>query len=156
VLAEDDVLYTLKEFLVERGWTILAYRSPGGHGGLLVRPLAGALAGKQFVLDLIATRERVVVCLEAKAEASRQDQAKLDALFGDQDSLTALRAAVSAAAGGMGMELGKAQLVKGLAYGTGHLLPSDHVVFVVEAGRRVTWHAPQSLTSLSSHHFERP
>jgi hypothetical protein len=54
------------------------------------------------------------------------------------------------------MKLGKAQLVKGLAYAAGHLLPDDHAVFVVEAAARVTWHAPQSLPSLSSWYFDRP
>jgi hypothetical protein len=94
--------------------------------------------------------------VEAKAEASREDRAKLDALFGDGDSLKALRASVLVAARGLGMKLGKAQLVKGLAYAAGHLLPDDHAVFVVEAAARVTWHAPQSLPSLSSWYFDRP
>lgn len=134
MISEDDVLFAVKEFLLERGWEIVAYRSPGGHGGLVIRPDSGPHEGDLFVLDLVAVKDKAAICLEAKSAADRRDQEKLDLLFSEPSCRAALQSAVRNAASES--EAARAcrlplSLVKAVAFASGDIAPEDYVVFRV-------------------------
>ena len=83
MLSEDAILFAVKEALIARGWAILAYCSPGGHGGFTVEASdVTDYPGARVVLDLVAYRHPWVICLEAKAKFSQRDRAKLDRVLG--------------------------------------------------------------------------
>ena len=118
-------------------WEVLAYRAPGGHGGLLVSAEPGAVSGS-LVIDVVAMKEHVVLCIEGKASASDADRLKLDQLFACTAARERLAVAVRQATIHSGMDAAMPLvIVKSLAYGRGQLQPDDFVVFhVTEQGVR--------------------
>jgi len=87
MLNEDNVLFLLKEFLLNKGWNILSYKSPGGHGGISIK----INNNQSFILDMIAYLNPFVICIEAKAKYSDRDRDKLNLIFSDVTIFEKLR-----------------------------------------------------------------
>jgi hypothetical protein len=109
-LREDVIHYSVREFLRESGWKLIAGQYPDGSDDELVplNVVDPTLARDQspdhrrhsknkLVPDLVACHENVMVVVEMKTLYSAEDEAKLLRLLGDrfEDFANALRRFVS-------------------------------------------------------------
>jgi len=141
-LSEDEVLLAVKEWLLGGQWSILAYRSPGGHGGMSVEvPRETGQPPGRVVLDLVCVKHSVALCVEAKGRASRADEQKLRRLFASPAARTAVAEWVCHRPDASTRRRRKALvLLPTLAYSQGALIPDDFVVLVAGPRSQITCH----------------
>ncbi|MFQ6132129.1 MAG: hypothetical protein ACE5R4_08840 [Armatimonadota bacterium] len=99
-------------------------------------------SARRLVLDLVAIKERVTLCAEAKATADREDEAKLRRLFAAEEAVSRLRHQIRTrcAAAVEQRHRSKLLLLPTLAYCRGRLAPEDFVVLVAAGRGRVSCH----------------
>jgi hypothetical protein len=128
MLNEDEVLFFLKEYLLNKGWEILSYKSPGGHGGIPIK----INHKRSIVLDMIAFKSNFIICIEAKPKYSNSDREKLDFLFSNAYIFQQLKNICE-------VEINKKNLsiidnvifIKTLAYSFGYETLSEFIIFKI-------------------------
>ncbi|MGO9176679.1 MAG: hypothetical protein ACLQED_11175 [Desulfobaccales bacterium] len=131
---EDNVLFILIEYLFWKEWKILAYKSPGGHGGMIIN----VKGQPKMIPDMIAYKEPFLLCVEAKPNYSFKDKNKLDLLFSNNLLFSCLKNKCN-------MELVKQRIkvpqyicyIKTLAYAKGTEVPGDFIVFKISKSEDV-------------------
>lgn len=128
MLNEDNVMFIMKEYLLLRRWTILAYKSPGGHGGMIIH-----VNGKpNMVPDMIAYKEPFLLCVEAKPNYSYKDKNKIDLLFSTDNLFEYFKKRCTMALVQRGIRLPQnIYYIKTLAYAKGTEVPEDFIVFKI-------------------------
>jgi hypothetical protein len=128
MLNEDNVLFILKQYLMRRKWEILAYKSPGGHGGMIIK-----INGQpNMIPDMIAYKYPYLLCIEAKPNFSFKDKNKLDLLFENDVLFQNLKDNCTSELIQKRIKFPQhIRYIKTLAYGKGTQVPDDFLVFKV-------------------------
>jgi hypothetical protein len=87
ISSEYLVTYAVKEWLITHKWDILAYNPPGSQGTFTIPnpnkdPNFRGQTGSESP-DIVATKQGVILVVEAKTGHSTADETKVDHLFAD-------------------------------------------------------------------------
>jgi hypothetical protein len=134
MLNEDDVLFYLKEYLLNKGWEILSYKSPGGHGGIPIK----ISHKKSIVLDMIALKSNFVICIEAKSKYNNKDKDKLDFVFSNDNIFQGLKNICITEINKRELSLiGNICYIKTLAYSVGNERLDEFITFKIKSPNNI-------------------
>jgi len=134
MLNEDEVIFELKEYLIKKDWIVFSYKSPGGHGGITIR----LNDNKSIVPDMVAFKNGFILCIEAKAEYSKEDEQKLDSLFSNERYLQYFNESCLTILKSMGLHFQEnLTFIKTIAYSKGTETPPDFVTLKVNESNNI-------------------
>ncbi len=89
--SEYLVTYAVKEWLITNKWDILAYNPPGSQGTFTIPnpnkdPNFRGQTGSESP-DIVATKEGIILVVEAKTGHSKSDETKIENLFADSTKM---------------------------------------------------------------------
>lgn len=165
LLREDYIHYTVREYLKEQGWQLLAGQYPDGsddelHPLSVTDPVVARDASPdprrhsrdKLVPDLVAAKGSVLLIVEMKPTYSVVDEQKLRRLLGERrrDVIAALKRLLSLLKVALSEPVDELALVPCLAFSSGSPYPrhADFCYILLKEGGECTFERSASLKSL--------